>query len=107
MIQSIRADARGAAVAPGPNDLVRLDCSRALFGVRVFVSCDVAANVDVYVDAGGPRSVIATSALAAVAATSYYIPAPAGWVSVRVTTTAAGRASASVLALEPQANGYA
>jgi len=40
-----RADARGVTLAPGANETVRLDCSRALYGARVFVASDVAATV--------------------------------------------------------------
>lgn len=106
-MRPLRADARGAAVAPGANELVRLDCTRALYGVRVFVACDVAASVDVLVDAGGPRSVETSLTLAAGAASSVWIAAPAGWVSVRVTTTASGRASASILTIEAPQYGNA
>ncbi len=95
-----RADARGVTLAPGINEVVRLDCTRALYGARVFVAADVAATVNILLDADGPRSVETSITLAAGAASSVWIAAPCGVVSVRATTTAPGRGSFSILTVE-------
>jgi hypothetical protein len=95
-----RADARGVTLAPGPNEVVRLDCSRALYGARIFVAADVAATVDVLLDANGPRSVDTSITLAAGAASTVWIPAPCGIVSVLATTSAPGRGTFSILTVE-------